>query len=378
MRRRGSKARRRISVAVVSGLVLLFAILVPAAAQMADEGGAGGKFRTGDSVEIAADETFEDNLYVLAGTIDVNGTVDGDLVAAGGQISIDGTVTGDVTIAGGDLTIGGEILGDLRVAAGQLRLNGTVGGDVAVVGGTVEIDDAVGADVLFAAGQMNIGGDVAGQIYGAAGEYNRTGTVVGPEDVTVDEPDEPPTFGDRVVGGVYRLVTLFLVGALVLLMLRRPLEAVLTRARQRPGGGLVAGLVGLSAIVALLIASILVGIIWSILFGLLGFGLLVGTYWFGFVVLWVVIAFALFVLVVYAAPIITGLAGSRLVLAGQDNIWVQLAALAVGLALYLVLTAIPFVGWLIGLLAVLFATGAIVLAVRNFGAPTTQSISADV
>jgi cytoskeletal protein CcmA (bactofilin family) len=378
MRRRGSKARRRISVAVVSGLVLLFAILVPAAAQMADEGGAGGKFRTGDSVEIAAGETFEDNLYVLAGTIDVNGTVDGDLVAAGGQISIDGTVTGDVIIASGDLTIGGEILGDLRVAAGQLRLNGTVGGDVAVVGGTVEIDDAVGADVLFAAGQMNIGGDVAGQIYGAAGEYNRTGTVVGPEDVTVDEPDEQPTFGDRVVGGVYRLVTLFLVGALVLLMLRRPLEAVLTRARQRPGGGLVAGLVGLSAIVALLIASILVGIIWSILFGLLGFGLLVGTYWFGFVVLWVVIAFALFVLVVYAAPIITGLAGSRLVLARQDNIWVQLAALAVGLALYLVLTAIPFVGWLIGLLAVLFATGAIVLAVRNFGAPTTQSISADV
>jgi cytoskeletal protein CcmA (bactofilin family) len=346
---------------------------------MADEGGAGGKFRTGDSVEIAAGETFEDNLYILAGRIDVNGTVDGDLVAAGGQISIDGTVTGDVTIASGDLTVAGEVMGDIRVAAGQLRLDGTVGGDVAVLGGSVEIDDAVGADVLFAAGQMDIGGDVAGQIYGAAGEYNRTGTVGGAENVTVDEdePDEPRTFGDRVVGGAYRVATLFLVGAIALLVLRRTLDTILTRARQRPAAGLLAGLIALSAVLALLIVSIIVGIIWSIVFGLFGFGLLVGTYWFTFVVLWVVVALAVFVLVVFAAPIITGLTAGRLVLAGQDNIWLQLAALAAGLALYVALTAIPFVGGLIGLLAVLFAAGAIVFAVRNFGAPDTQSMPAD-
>jgi cytoskeletal protein CcmA (bactofilin family) len=360
----------------MGGLVLLLALLAPAAAQLADEGRAGGKFRTGDSVDIAAGETFDGNLYVFAGTVDVDGTVDGDLLVGGGQISIDGTVTGDVTVAGGELTVDGEVLGDIRFAGGQLRVKGPVGGDVAVVGGNVELDGDVDADVLFAAGQVNIKGDVAGQIYGGAGDYERTGTVIGPEDVTVDEDDEPASFGDQVVGGLYRFGTLFVVGALVLLVLRRPLEAVLTRARQRPAPSLLAGLIALTAIVALLVLSIVVGILWSILFGLFGFGLLVATYWFGFVVLWVVVSFALFLLVIYAAPIVAGLTGSRLVPAAQNNnVWVQLVALAVGLVAYLILTAIPVVGWLFGALAVVFAAGAIVLSKRDFGATPAAPVA---
>ncbi len=113
--------------------------------------------------------------------------------------------------------------------------------------------------------------------------------------------DDEPTFGDRLVGVLYRFVALFLVGALVLLVLRRPLEAVLTRARQRPGASLLSELIVLAALVALLVVSIVLGIVWSILFGLLGLGLLVGTYWFVFVVLWVVVAFVLFLLVLLAA-----------------------------------------------------------------------------
>lgn len=376
MKQRCSTGRRRIPVALGSGLVLLLALIAPVAAQTADDGAAGGKFRTGDSVEIAVGETFDGNLYTFAGTIEVNGTLDGDLVGGGGSISIDGTVTGDVTVAGGELTVAGEVLGDVRFAGGQLQINGPVGGDVAVVGGSAELDGDVGSDVLFGAGQVNIGGDVAGLIYGGAGDYQRTGTVVGPEDVTLGEVDQP-TFGDRVVGGLYRFVALFLAGALVLLVFRRPLEAVLTRARRRPVASLLSGLIALAGLVALLVISVLLGIIWSIVFGLLGLGLLVGTYWFAFVVLWVVAAFALFLLVVYTAPIVTGLAGSRLVLPGRDKIWVQLIALAVWLVVYLLLTAIPTVGWLIGALAVLLATGAIVLAMRNFGAPKAEPAIAE-
>ncbi len=377
MSRRRSRGPRRIPVAVGCGLVLTLAVLAPAAAQIAGEGRAGGKLRTGDSVEIESGETFEDNLYVFAGRITVDGTLDGDLVAAAGQISIEGTVTGDVTVAGGELSIGGEVLGDLRVAGGQLSVNGTVGGDVAVVGGNIELDGDIGADVLFAAGQMDIGGDVAGQIYGGAGEYRRTGTVVGPEDVTVGEDDEPPSVGDRVVGGLYRFVTLFVVGALVLLVLRKPLDAVLTRGSKRPAASLLAGLITLAGLVALLVLSIVLGILWSIIFGLMGFGLLVATFWFTFAVLWVVAAFVLFLLVIYGAPIITGLVGGRLAFPEHaDKLVAQLVTLAVMLIAYLVLTALPIFGWLIGALAVTFAAGAIVLTKRNFGATPAPPIPA--
>ncbi len=363
---------RRLWVAVIGGLLLVLASLGPVAAQASDVG-AGGKLQTGDSVVIAAGETFDGNLYAFAGTIEVDGTIDGDLLAAGGTIMIDGTVTGDVTVTGGQLTVNGEVEGDIRYAGGSLLVDGPVGGDVAMVGGTVDLDGDVGSDVLFGAGQVNIGGDVAGLIYGGAGDYERTGTVGGSEDVTVNvDDDEEPTVGDRVVSGLYRFIALFLVGALALFVLRRPLEKVLTRARQRPGASLLAGLIALASVVALMILSIVLGIVWSIVFGLSGLSLLVGTYWFAFIVLWVVLAFALFVLVVYAAPIVTGLTAARLALPARNGIWMQLAALAIGLAVYLIVTALPFVGGLLGALAVIFTAGAIVLAVRNFRAPMPE------
>jgi cytoskeletal protein CcmA (bactofilin family) len=378
MNRRLSVGFRRLPLAVIGGLLLVLALLAPVAAQAADAGEAGGKFRTGDSVEVRAGETFDDNLYAFAGTIEVDGTLDGDLVAAGGSISIDGTVTGDVTVTGGQLTVNGEVGGDIRFAGGQLQVDGPVEGDIAVVGGSVDLDGDVGSDVLFGAGQVNIGGDVAGQIYGGAGDYDRTGTVVGPEDVTVDVgEDEEPTVADRALGGLYRFIALFLVGALVLLVLRRPLETVLTRARQRPGASLLFGLIALAAVAALLVVSIVLGIIWSIAFGLSGLGLLVGTYWFVIFVMWVLVAFALFLLVVYAAPIVTAMTGARLVLAGRDNVWVQLGALALGLVVYLAVTAIPFVGWLIGAVAVVLAAGAIVLATRNFRVSTVEPVTSE-
>ena len=55
----------------------------------------------------------------------------------------------------------------------------------------------------------------------------------------------------------------------------------------------------------------------------------------------------------------------------------QLGALALGLVVYLVVTAIPFVGWLIGVVAVLLAAGAIVLAMRNFRAPLAEPVPSE-
>lgn len=372
MRRPRSTEQRRIALGITTGVVLLLAALAPVAAQTAGGGSAGDMVRTGDSVDVAVGETFDGNLYAFAGTIDIDGTLDGDLVASGGSISIKGTVTGDVIAVGGELTIAGEVQGDVRFAGGQLQVDGPVAGDVAVVGGSAELDGDVGSDVLFGAGQVKIGGDVAGQIYGGAGEYQRTGTVAGPEDVTLGDEDEP-TMSDRLTAALYRFLALFLVGAIVLGVLRRPIEAVLTRARQRPAASLLSGLLALAALLTLLVASVVIGILWSILFGVLGFGLLVGTYWFGFVLLWVVAVFTLFLIVVYATPIVVGLTGSRLVLPPPSSIWIQLAALAGGLIIYLLATAIPVAGWFIGAAAVLFATGAIVLAARNFGAPLAPS-----
>lgn len=363
MKRIDSTRSRRFSASVAVGTVL--ALLLAGVAFAAEE--LGGKLRTGNSVTVAADETVADNLYAFAGTVSVDGTVDGDVVAAGGNVSIDGIVTGDVLASGGQIQISGEVMGDARLSGGQVSVTGDVGGDVAVVGGDIELAGAVGADVLFGAGQVRLTGEVAGNVFGSSGSYERSGTIGGTEDVAVPQP-EPTTFSDQVISVVQRFVALFLVGLVAVFALRRPLEAVLTRARTRPGASLLYGLIFTALLMALLVLLILAGIVVSVVFGLLGLGLLVGTFWFTFVVFWILTGFTVFVLAVYGAPIVAALTGARLLLRNQETAWMRILALALGLIALVIVTAIPVVGWVVGLLAFLYAAGAAVLAVRNFGA----------
>src|SRR3712207_5635733 len=79
--------------------------------------------RGGQNVTIDADEVSEDDLYVGAETVRVEGTVRGDLVAAGGTVRMNGTVEGDISSAGQTGIVNGTVEDDVRIA-GQALLIG--------------------------------------------------------------------------------------------------------------------------------------------------------------------------------------------------------------------------------------------------------------
>lgn len=74
--------------------------------------------------------TIEDDLYVSANEIYIEGVVQGDLLASGGYLEINGTVEGDLLFVGLGLLITGDVGGDVRVATGGLALSGSVGEDL--------------------------------------------------------------------------------------------------------------------------------------------------------------------------------------------------------------------------------------------------------
>ena len=51
-------------------------------------------------------EFTEDDLYVAANEVIVEGTIGGDLVAVGNSITVDGTVEGDLIAAGQSVEVG--------------------------------------------------------------------------------------------------------------------------------------------------------------------------------------------------------------------------------------------------------------------------------
>ena len=177
--------------AALLALVATFALTAPAAA---------GEFRAEQSVTVAEGESIDDDLYVAAGTVNIDGTVNGDATVAGGTVQVSGTVTGSLNVGGGTVDVTGDVTGAIRVSAGTVRITGSVGRDVVAFGGNVTIESGaeVSGDVAGAVGMLTIDGTVGGDVRAGAGTIEIGGTVDGSIDSSVGDL----TIGSgAVVGG---------------------------------------------------------------------------------------------------------------------------------------------------------------------------------
>ena len=128
--------------------------------------------RHGSNVIVEKTETVSGNLYAAGSQIVVDGTVNGDLFCAGATVTVNGTVSGDVICAGSSVTINGVVSGDVRAAASELSVNGTVGGGMTVAGSAISINSAaaVGSNILAFGATLRADGPVGGdiQFFGAS------------------------------------------------------------------------------------------------------------------------------------------------------------------------------------------------------------------
>jgi len=296
---------KRISLGVL--LVLFSLISVPALTE------AKTVLRSGESVSISDDQKVAGNFYGLSDTISLAGEVDGDVLLLGGTVVVNGVVADDVLVIGGNVTVSGKVAGDVRVLAGNVTLTGEIGGSVAVVTGKLDILSGakVSGDVLVYGGNLNVSGEVTGQVLGSIGSVRVDGPVEGGIDIETNDL----TLGDKAqIGGDVRYVgnndlvrsqnatvsgevvksdpvvkvstssaTDFLLPLLIslfatlsfYLLLRRPLEAVVSTTYRDTGKAVLVGFGGLLlipiAVIVLLVSvlGIFVGAALLLLYGLL-------------------------------------------------------------------------------------------------------------
>lgn len=341
-------------------------VLLGPSAAVAQQSRLEGKLRSGDRVVVPAGERVTGDLYASGRLVRVEGTVDGDLIAAGTEVEVPGEVTGDLLAAGSVLDVSGRVGGDARIAGGRVTIAGAVGEDLVAAGGQVTLTPSgrVGQDLVFGAGQMTLDGQVAGSALGSTGSYTRRGTVAGGEDVTVGERQRrAPTFGDRALGALQDLVGVLLVAALLLWLLPRALRGTAEILRRRPLTSLGVGVLGMIGVVALVVIVFLVTVLLAVVLGLLGLGSLVGLVLLGAFVVLVVVGFLLYVTVAFVAPAAAGMTLGELALrpTSPGGRW---GALALGVVVVVILTALPVVGGWIGVLVALFGLGAVLPAVN--------------
>jgi hypothetical protein len=383
-------------------------------------------FVTGEHVIVNG--TVNGDLFAFGQTVTINGVVNGSLFIGAQTVTVNGSVTGSIYGGAAALTLGddgtvgrnllfggfslqteaGSTIGrDMMMGGYQALLAGTVERDIKVGVGALELAGKVGGDVNATVGTPGEGkpnfvmmpgelppsvepglrvaesAEIGGQLnyssredQASAIEGEPAGGVLFEESVEeMNQATESVGMGGSIVGWFFtrlqELLSLLVLGGLVIWSMPYLFSKAVHKAEEQPlpsaGWGVATLLVGY---VGALIIAVLI-IVLAIILGFITLGGLAGTViGVGFGGLGVVfISFQL--LVSYGSKLIVAFLGGKLFLERFSPKYAEHKGwtLLLGVALYVLLRGIPFIGWLIGLAATLIGLGALWLIWRE--APAT-------
>jgi cytoskeletal protein CcmA (bactofilin family) len=367
--------------------MLVSGVALPGIARAAD-------LRTGDTVVIGPQEVINDDLYVFAKEVNIQGTVHGDVVTAARKVTLQGKVDGDVFSAAADTVANGQVGGSLRSATNELRLGAIVGkdalvagnrlqllpagnipGDLIIAGNSADVRSQVGGDMRAASQVLELGAPVRGSVKAEVNrmDFTEGASIGGDLNVTSEKAVKVPpgvvagrveqtrahgqSAGSAALGVLYlwgrSIVGLFALGLLLALLAPRLARSAPVALRERPWQSLGVGLV----------AFVAAPIIASVLFTL---GLVVGGWWLGLFVL------GLYALALLASfPVVGMLIGRELLERFGRHGPSLVLALFTGLFLLTVLRRVPYLGGVVALVTMFFGMGALLIAIRRQRGPAT-------
>ena len=366
----------------------------------------------GSTIEING--TVEGDLIAAGQSIIINGTVGDDARIAGFALTVGGKVVDDLISAGfslddksgasvgGDLLFGGyqivlagDVTQDATLAGGAAKIAGAIGGNAEVnVGGT---EPQAGTPPMFFFPNMpavpsvpvgltiDEGAHIGGNLkYTANHPATIPGGVVGGEVAfTQYVPEVRPQAGPHVevkgpspavlvarwfLGQVRYLITLLLIGAFMMWVVPGWTRKIAHVVETQPWPSLGWGVVAFAAFLVLMVALLTATIFLAIVFGIVTLGGLAGRFVALGGIVMSVTAFAFSITWAYVTRIVVSLLLGQLIFrlfrspAARHHWWPMLA----GVVVFVIITAIPVLGWLATAAAILFGLGAIWLWARDW------------
>jgi len=343
--------------------------------------------KTGDSVYIAKDEIVSGNLYVAGKTITVDGVVSGDLIAAAQTIIVNGQVDGDIIAVAQDININGNSGGNIRVAGSSVIINGEatrninvfasnititnqsrVGWDALLMGANIQMRGIIDGNLSGGSDQLLISGKIGGNVnVKLSDNYLSQGLIISPETIingdlnytsknTANISDQANIAGKTELRSptiekdsafiaylwktLFKIFASFLIGLVLIFLLTKLTQKVLTFSQDSLSKIFI---FGLSA--TLIVPPI------SILLALTIIGLPLAL-----------ILFAFWLIMIYLAPIFTAILLGQFIIKKsvnkelKNNFW----PLLIGIVILFLLFSIPFVGWILNLIAIFFGLGKLI------------------
>ncbi len=299
---------------------------------------------SGESITIGAEETIDDDIYCFGDTVNISGTVLGDTIIFARQANIDGTVRGSLLVFAETIRINGNSAGSVRGAANSVYFNGSTGGDLMIAADRLNISGSVQRNIYAAVGNLFLGPEAvigANVNYYSANEaaLHEEATIGGTLERTVPREYETAAPARNIWSFVRPILSLLLVTALIVLLFPNISRGTINTIKEKPSLSLGIGalIVFTTPLAAMLLLLTVIGAPLSIL-SILTYTVL------------------LYITRVFAGYFLGHFVFDRL---GKElhPLWIAL----LGVLVLSLLANIPYIGWLIHLVAVIFAAGAFLL-----------------
>ncbi|MFN3153693.1 hypothetical protein [Bremerella sp.] len=177
---------------------ILFLILAGVFSISVVDSSRAAEFLSGQEVIIAADDTWEGDVYIFAQSAKVEGTVKGDLVVYAQSLHVTGTVEGGLIAAGQEILLEGTYGRTCRIAcqAAKIGAGTQMKRDLVAACYSLEIEKgtAIDGDVIYAGFQAMLGGTIKEDVWAAVNRAEVTGKIERELSITTDSNQQqgPP------------------------------------------------------------------------------------------------------------------------------------------------------------------------------------------
>jgi len=344
-------------------LLFLALILLPLGSAQAMDS------KTGNSIYVTKDEIVSGTFYAVGNTVTIDGAITGDLLAIGQTINVNGEVGGNIRVAGNAISLNGTVARNVNALGANIILGdkAKVGWDVYVAGNNLEMRGVVDGSLNSHIGQALISGKIGqdADLKLASKMANQnliisSGAIInGDLTYTSKTPAEisdqasisgqttqnlPPVtsknwFAAWAWTKLFGIFSAILVGLILVFLLKKLTPKILEKIEEKPLKVFIPGLI---------LTFILPPIALVLCFTLIGtpLALIIMAWWF---------------VATYIAKIFIAILVGKLIIkkiSKKDNVhlfW----SLALGVIICWLLFAIPFVGWILCLIAIWLGLGGI-------------------
>jgi len=333
------------------------------------------------NVNIGKTEIINDDLFIGAQTVQIDGTVNGDVFIGAQSVKVSGIINGSLHVGANTLDLDGVVKGNVYAGAQNILVNGSsIGGSLLVGAASVSIDknSSVGGSILAGAGTLSINSQVKRSVYAGTGSLQiGSDTVIGKDLYYAEGNQGQVNISEKakIAGSVYKSETI---------TAQKSADMKAAKKQTSPfinGAKVMTGIISLAG-------ALIVGLLYMKLFGqhlaqtsdlvsksfwkVLGVGFLVTIAAVpGLIILLITVigiplaGLALLTLLIfsYLAKIVVASAFGNW--AKQKYNWTMsnFGSLALGLAAFYVIKQIPFIGFLAGLVVLWLGLGALTLKI---------------